>query len=73
VPEQSVSGIGEGDRPRRPVEQACTDTVLELAELLAECLLGDVQPAGSAGEVQLVGEDLEGLELAQLDIHNSSL
>jgi hypothetical protein len=36
-------------------------------------LLGDVQPTRSAGEVQLVGQHLKGLQVAQLDIHNAEL
>jgi hypothetical protein len=73
VPEQGASGVGERDGARGPVEQGRPDAVLELAELGAQRLLGDVQPPGGTSEVQLIGENLEGLEVAELDIHNAGL
>ena len=67
MPEQGAPGIGQRDAAGGPVEQGRANAVLELAELGAQRLLGDVQPPGGTGEVQLVGEDLEGLEVAELD------
>src|SRR5262249_21574601 len=62
------AGVGEADAPVRAIEQADTDLVLELLDLLAERRARDVEPRGRAPEVQLVG-DREGVaEVAELHV-----
>ncbi|MDX6234602.1 MAG: hypothetical protein QOH68_3714, partial [Nocardioidaceae bacterium] len=45
----------------------------EAAYLCAQRLLAEVQSTGSVGEVQLLGEHLEGAKLSQFQIHKIRL
>lgn len=52
----------EGDLPGGPYEQFRTEFALQPPDVAAECLLGDVEPGGGAGEVQLLGDGDEGAQ-----------
>jgi len=58
---------------RSRVQQPGAQRGLQPGDLLAERGLGQMQPPGGAGEVQLVGDSHEGPQVAQLDIHSQQL
>ena len=65
--EQRAPGVGQLDAARRPMEERRAQLVLELADLGAERLLGEVQPSRRAGEVQLLGHGDERAQVTQLE------
>ena len=66
--ERGFSGNGEGDGARRPVEQLGAQLSFQLPDLGADAGLADVHPLGRPGEVPLLGDRDEVLQLPQL--HN---
>ena len=56
VVEEPLAAHGEGDMPAVAHEQRAAELALELADLLGERRLADVEPRGGAAEVQLVGD-----------------
>src|SRR6185312_2860820 len=54
--EHRGSGIGQGDLARGPVQQVDAELLLELANLLADRGLGDVEALGGTAEMQLLGD-----------------
>ena len=50
-----------------------SDARLELADLAAERLLGEVQPLGGAGEVELLGERQQRPQMPHLDVHGGTV
>ena len=71
--EQGHARLGQGDAPRRALEQPRAELVLEPRDRRAQGLLGDVQPLGGAGEVQLLRDGDEIAELPELDIHTTGV
>ncbi len=49
--DEAVTGLGHRHPPRRPLHQGQADLVLEPADLLGECRLGDVLAGGGPGEM----------------------
>ena len=66
LPEIVLAGGGQFDAPRRPDEQCDAEFVLELADLLGQRRLGDVQTLSRAAEVQFLGDRAEVPQVAQL-------
>ena len=63
--ERGLSRDGEGDGARRPVEQLGTELPFQLADLGADAGLADVHALGGPGEVPLLGDRDEVLQLPQ--------
>jgi hypothetical protein len=55
-----------------PFQQGDTEEALELADLGAEDLLGDVHPPGGRGETTLLGDGDEVAEVAQLQARRAA-
>jgi hypothetical protein len=53
---EELAGFGRDDALADPIEQALTDLVLELADLVREGRLGDVDAVGGAREAEALGE-----------------
>ena len=68
--EQRDAGLGELDAAGRPREQLDVELLLEAGDRRAQRLLGHVQPARRAREVQLLGDGDEVAQVPQLDIHS---
>jgi hypothetical protein len=66
--QQRRAGHSEGDRAAVAVEKAHFEVTLEGLDLLGERRARDVQPVGGTAEVQLVGDDNEVAQLAQLHV-----
>jgi len=60
-------------RPQAAHEQARTDQVLQLADLLAERRLRHAQPLRRLAEVQRIGNSEEVTQVAEFDGHGASL
>ena len=64
---------GAGGRQRhaaaRPLEKLNTESVLELPDLGAEDLLGDMNPARGRGEALILGHGHEITKMPQLNVH----
>jgi hypothetical protein len=67
--EHGVAGGGELHPAGAPDEQLDTEVDLEPSDGSAEWLLGHMEPLGRAGEVQLLGDDDEVAQEAQVGIH----
>ena len=67
VAQERLARRGQLHPPSGAGQQLAAELVLELADLLAQRRLGDVQPGGRAAEVQLLGDGHEVAQLAQLD------
>src|SRR3954453_18643874 len=63
--EQCSARRGQRDAAVRAVEEPDAELVLELADLLADGRLGDVEPLPGAAEVQLFGDGDEVPEMAE--------
>src|SRR3954469_15351498 len=63
--EQHNARRGQRDAAVRAVEEPDAELVLELADLLADGRLGDVEPLPGAAEVQLFGDGDEVPEMAE--------
>jgi hypothetical protein len=70
---QGGAGGSELDAVGVAINELGADTLLELADLAAERLLGEVKPLRGAGEVELLADGDEGSEVAHLDVHARSL
>ncbi len=66
---QGLAGGGQADRPAAAVDQLDPDYRLELANLLAQRGLRDVQALGRAAEIQLFGHRGEVAQMSQFDVH----
>ena len=64
---EGLTGGRERHPPGRPGQQPRSDAGLELLELSAQHLLGDVQPTSGPGEAQLFSE--HDVPVQQLDAH----
>src|SRR5262245_34605350 len=71
--EQQRTGRRQGDPARVAPQQRHTQGSLELAELLAQRRLRDVQPLGGAREAQLLGDGYEVAKIAQVHVHSQQL
>lgn len=71
--EQGAAAGGEFDLTGGANEEHGAQLLLELTNLGAQGLLGEVQTGGGAGEVELFGEDEKRAEVAEFHIHNESL
>ncbi len=60
---------GQFDLSRRALQKALSDTLLQLADLRAQRLLGEVEPLGGPREVELLGHGHEGPQVLQLNAH----
>ena len=69
--DQQLTGVRDRDLTGAPLHERQSHLLLEPLDLLRESGLGDVLPRGSTGEVPLLGECHQVLELAQ--IHKQSL
>src|SRR4051794_31478973 len=63
--EQRTARGGQRDAALRAVEEPDAELLLELADLLADRRLGDVEPLRGAAEVQLFGDGDEVPEMAE--------
>jgi hypothetical protein len=63
--EHRRAGVRERDASLRPLEQPDAQLVFELADLLRDCRLRDVQPLSGAPEVKLLGYRYEVPEMAE--------
>ena len=54
--QQGLAGVGEDDAPARPLEQRHAQLVLQLADLLAERRLRDMQRLGGAAKTALLSD-----------------
>ena len=66
--EQSLAVRGERDPAGGAGEQAHPQLPLEAGDVAAESLLGQVQPGGGPGEVQLLGDRHEVAQQAQVEL-----
>ena len=63
-----------GDEPATaPLEQRCTEPLLQPEQPLAQRRLADVEVVGCRGERLVLIERFEQLEVTDVDIHNVSL
>ena len=69
--QQCPAGRGQLDLARGADEQLRPDERLELPDLGAERLLGEVQALRGAGEVELLGDGGERTQVTQLHTHNA--
>ena len=53
---KQLAGLGEPDRTAIPLQQRHAELILELADLLAQRRLCDVQPLGRTGEIQFLAQ-----------------
>jgi hypothetical protein len=67
VQEQRAPGVRELDAAGRAVEERRPQLFLQLPDLRAERLLGEVQPRCGAGEVQLLRHRDERPQVTQLE------
>ena len=70
--QQGGAGIGEGDAPLGAVEETHAQLLLELADLLADRRLGDVQALRRAAEVQFLSDGDEVPEMPKFHCAGSS-
>jgi hypothetical protein len=66
--EEVLAGGGEADGARGAVEERVAKDLFELADLLGERRLGEVETLGGTAEVQLFGDGDEVAEVAELDV-----
>ena len=59
---------GQADAPRRAVEQAHAQRLLELVDAAAEGRLRDVHRLGGAAEVAELGDGAEGQQVVQVEV-----
>ena len=64
--QKGAAGIGEFDPPARSLEQRYPELLFELADLVAERWLGDVQALGGPAEVELLRDRDEVLHESQV-------
>jgi hypothetical protein len=65
VRQHRLARLGQPGDPRGPVEQLLPEFAFELPDLGAHPGLGDVKPGGRTGEVLLLGDGDEVLQLPQ--------
>jgi hypothetical protein len=63
---EKLAGLGQAQRPAAAFQQLQAQLVLQLADLLAQRRLGDMQAQGGAAEIQLLGHRQEVAEMTQL-------
>jgi hypothetical protein len=68
--QQRLPGLRELHPAGRPLQQRDAQLLLEPGDRGAQRLLGDVDAAGGAGEVQLLGDGDEVAQVPQLHIHS---
>jgi hypothetical protein len=68
-----VASGGQLDPSARAQEQRRAERVLELADLVAQRRLRDVQPRGGAAEVEFLGDGQEVAEQARLEVDRPRL
>jgi hypothetical protein len=66
--EEDLSGAGEADGAGGASEEGVAEELLELADLLGEGWLGEVEALGGATEVELFGDGYEVTEVAEFDV-----
>ena len=66
LPEQHKAGVGQGHSSVGAVEQLETELLLETADGLAHCRLGDVEASCCPPEVQFLGDGHEAAEMPEL-------
>ena len=66
VADEVLAGFGQHDALADAVEQRAADLLLELADLVRQRRLRDVNALGGAGEAQALGERREIAEVAEL-------
>ena len=71
--EERVPGGGELDLAAGAYEQLCAQGALELADLVAQRRLGDVEARGGTAEVQLLSDGQEVAKQTRLEINSPSL
>src|SRR3954451_9931147 len=71
--EQRPSGDGEHDAARRAVEQPHAELLLELADLLADRGLGDVEAIRRTAEVQLLRDRDEVPQVTEFHARSPSI
>jgi hypothetical protein len=71
--EQRAAGGGQLDPSARAQEQWRAELVLELADLVAQRRLRDVQARGRAAEVELLGDGEEVAQQARLEVDRRRL
>src|SRR5262249_51783949 len=69
MPQEDAPGVRDrdGPGPARAVDEALADKALERRDLLADGRLRVPQPGGGAAEAALLGDRLQGRQVAQLD------
>src|ERR687891_2497217 len=67
-PEEYGPGVGQGDAPLGAVQEPHSQLLLELANLLADRRLGDMQPLRGPAEMQLLRDRLEVPEVPKFHV-----
>ena len=71
--EERVPGGGELDLAAGAREQLCAEGALELADLVAQRRLGDIEARGGTAEVELLSDGQEVAKQTRLEIDSPSL
>jgi hypothetical protein len=66
--EEDLAGAGEADGAGGASEEGVAEDILELADLLGEGWLGEVEALGGATEVELFGDGYEVAQVAEFDV-----
>jgi hypothetical protein len=69
--EHRATGVGQRNAALRPVEQAHSELVLELADLLGDGRLRYVEALGRAAEVEFLGDGYEVPEVTEFHSEQS--
>ena len=64
--EISLSGLGQGQRPRRPMQQPCPERFLELTHAAADRSRRQLQPAGGVGKAPLLDDRDENCDILKM-------
>ena len=70
---QELTGIGQGDGARRSMKERGAQGSLEPTDLGTHRRLGDVEAFGGPGEMTVIGDGHEVLELMKLRSHSQTL
>ena len=67
---QLLAGVGQGDAPVAPDEEARADHLFQAFDFLAQRGLGELQLPRSAGETFLLGGDVKGMQFGDVSMEH---